>query len=83
MYTATQPARSIESVAPTIPPDLAAVVNRALAFERDHRWPSARAMRIALRNEAAGTPRNVRAVLEIDTSAATFIQGSNDEPLSE
>jgi serine/threonine-protein kinase len=49
VYAATQPARPIESVAPWIGRDVAAVVNRALAFDRAARWPDARSMQAALR----------------------------------
>lgn len=52
VYAATRPARPIESVAPWLDATLAAVVNRALAFDRQARWPNARAMQEAIR----GTP---------------------------
>jgi eukaryotic-like serine/threonine-protein kinase len=48
IYAATQPARRIESLAAWLARDVAALVNRALAFEREGRWPSARAMQVAL-----------------------------------
>ncbi len=48
IYAATQNARPVESLATWLPRDLAAVVNKALAFHRDERWPSAAAMRAAL-----------------------------------
>ncbi len=44
---ATQAAPRIEDE--SLPPDVAAVVERALSFQRDDRWPSALAMRDALR----------------------------------
>ncbi len=47
--TATKPARLISSVAPNVPPLVAAVIDRALAFEKGDRWASAREMRDALR----------------------------------
>jgi hypothetical protein len=49
VYAATQQARPIESVAPWIGRDVAALVNRALAFDRAARWPDARSMQTALR----------------------------------
>ena len=49
IYAATQPARALESVAPWVPRDVAKLVNRALEFEREARWPSALAMQEALR----------------------------------
>jgi serine/threonine-protein kinase len=45
---ATKPARSVRTVAPFVPEGLAAVVDRALAFEKGDRWPSAEAMGAAL-----------------------------------
>lgn len=52
IYAATQTARPIESAAPWLSRDVAGVVNCALAFDRDARWPSARAMQAALRRAA-------------------------------
>ena len=45
---ATRQARSIASVRPRTTPALAAIVDRALAFEPSARWPNARAMEAAL-----------------------------------
>jgi serine/threonine-protein kinase len=47
IYAATRPAPPLASVA-DVPSRVARVVDRALAFDRDARWPSARAMRDAL-----------------------------------
>jgi hypothetical protein len=46
---ATVPAPRIQSLCPSIPGDIAQIVDRALAFERSKRWPNARAMHLALR----------------------------------
>ncbi len=46
--TAASPARPLGFVAHDVPPFLSAVVDRALAFEKNARWPTARAMREAL-----------------------------------
>jgi serine/threonine-protein kinase len=46
--SATEHPRSIASVSPEVPAVLAAVIDRALAYERDLRWPDARSMRAAL-----------------------------------
>jgi serine/threonine protein kinase len=35
---------------PSVPPSIAAVVDRALAFDREARWPDARSMQMALRD---------------------------------
>jgi serine/threonine-protein kinase len=45
----TKPAPPILSLAPTVHRAVAALIDRALAFERDARWPDARAMQDALR----------------------------------
>jgi serine/threonine-protein kinase len=47
--TATVPARSIAEVMPSLPPAIAAVVDKALKFDRRERWESAASMRSALR----------------------------------
>jgi eukaryotic-like serine/threonine-protein kinase len=49
VMTATTPARSLAVVAPDTDPRLVALVDRALAFQRAGRWPSALAMRDAVR----------------------------------
>jgi tRNA A-37 threonylcarbamoyl transferase component Bud32 len=46
---ATQPARLLLSVAPHVPPAIAQVVDRGLAFHKQARWVSAAEMRGALR----------------------------------
>jgi serine/threonine-protein kinase len=50
----TKPARPVASVEPTVPPAVASIVDRALAFERDQRWPDAATMRDAVRSARAG-----------------------------
>ena len=55
----TQAARPVESVAPGVPAALAAIVNRALAFDPEARWQDADAMRRAL-EELGGAPVPVR-----------------------
>jgi eukaryotic-like serine/threonine-protein kinase len=51
---ATKPPRSFASVAPSIAPAIAAVIDRALVFDKAVRWPDARAMRAAFRSAAIG-----------------------------
>jgi serine/threonine protein kinase len=48
--TAQRPARSLESVAPGVPEALVHIIDKALAFEKADRWPSASAMQSALRD---------------------------------
>jgi serine/threonine-protein kinase len=46
---ATQPPRSLQAVQPEAPPAIAAVVDRALCFDKQRRWQTAAEMRDALR----------------------------------
>jgi serine/threonine-protein kinase len=48
IHAATTRARPVTSLAPDIPPAMAEVIDRALAFEKSGRWPSASAMQDAL-----------------------------------
>jgi hypothetical protein len=50
---AARHAPSLLDVAPSVPPQVAAVVDRALAFEKIDRWPDARAMQRAIQAAAA------------------------------
>jgi serine/threonine-protein kinase len=62
---ATEPAPPLASVAPGVAPDVAAIVDRALAFLKPHRYPSAEIMRADVRAVRAGQPPPyARAVLE-------------------
>jgi serine/threonine protein kinase len=62
---ATQPPRALHDVQPDAPPGIAAVVDRALAFDKNQRWQTAGEMEAALR--AACTESfgdfNTRAIL--------------------
>jgi len=49
----TASARSLASVSPETPLEISRAVDRALAYERTDRWPTARAMREALRTAHA------------------------------
>lgn len=46
---ATAQAKSLGAIAPDVPKSLVEVVDRALAFDKQDRWPSARAMQQAIR----------------------------------
>lgn len=48
----TKPLAPASSLVPSLPPALAAVIDRAVAFDRAERWPSATAMQAALREAA-------------------------------
>jgi serine/threonine-protein kinase len=45
----TKPSRQIATVEPGVPPPVAAIIDKALAFEQKDRWPDAAAMRDAVR----------------------------------
>jgi tRNA A-37 threonylcarbamoyl transferase component Bud32 len=47
---ATTPARSVSAVAPSAPAEVVQIIDRALAFEKAARWPSAVVMRDAIRD---------------------------------
>ncbi|HVH43195.1 MAG TPA: serine/threonine-protein kinase [Labilithrix sp.] len=46
---ANVPARSLATLEPGLPTKLRAAVDRALAFEKNQRWPDARSMQVAIR----------------------------------
>jgi serine/threonine-protein kinase len=53
---ATEPAQALASVAPAAPRDVCLVVDRALAFDRDRRYPDAATMQADVRALRAGQP---------------------------
>ncbi|AKT36492.1 serine/threonine-protein kinase [Chondromyces crocatus] len=62
---ATEAPPPLSSVAPTVPADVAAIVDRALAFVKYHRYPDAETMRLDVRAVRSGHPAPyARAVLE-------------------
>ncbi|WP_394832617.1 AAA family ATPase [Pendulispora rubella] len=87
---ATKSARSLREVAPNLPASMVRFVDRALAFEPTHRWPSATPMRTALAEalcEALGRPldevttqvrTNLRAELspDVDETRANALRAS-------
>lgn len=54
--TVTRAAPPVRQIAPDVPPAVAAIVDRALAFEPAGRWQSARAMQLAVREVLASEP---------------------------
>jgi hypothetical protein len=52
IIAATQPARSFAAAMPNAPPAIVDVIDRATAFKKTDRWPSAGAMREAVRGVA-------------------------------
>jgi len=64
---ATKPARPILTVAPEVPEELAQIVDKALAFDKRDRWPSAKAMRAALAQVQLSVPLGYAATLQVRT----------------
>lgn len=60
LNAATRPARSLAPLAPNIPAAMAAVIDRAISYDKRNRWPDAAAMRGALL-EAMSVPVAARA----------------------
>lgn len=71
IWAATKPAPSFASVMSSASPDLVNVIDRALSFERDKRWPSAAAMREAFLSAARG----VRASASNTDTLSVLLQG--------
>jgi len=92
VFAATQHARPISMVAPDLPPPIAAVIDRALAFDKAARWPSAREMREALRQASLAVFREppsrtaIGALLagprEAFASTALFVNAAPPPPLT-
>jgi hypothetical protein len=57
MAAMKEPAPSLASVVPAVPPALATVVDRALAFDKRDRWRSAQEMRAAIQSVYAALRR--------------------------
>jgi serine/threonine-protein kinase len=85
---ATEPARSLASVAPHVPTAVVEVVMRALEFERSERWPSAAAMRdalLAIERDLFGEPSQsdlAALVKRAAASAETSPTEPSPEPLA-
>ncbi|MGH7439204.1 MAG: serine/threonine-protein kinase, partial [Polyangiaceae bacterium] len=82
IMSATVPAPALRSVAPDVPADVAKIVDRALTFEMETRWPDARTMQTAVR--AALQTRGGAAVLGTGARTATgtlVAKAQLDEPV--
>ena len=68
---ASKPARSLSSVMPTLDPQIVAVIDKALAFDKKNRWATMREMRDALfpKVEDAALPPMREKVLSIPSFA--------------
>jgi len=84
---ATQPPRSILAVSPDAPSAIAAVVDRALSFDKNQRWATATAMQEALRSACAASygdfsPRATlaRAMASVKPAAVSGAGGAQPSP---
>jgi serine/threonine-protein kinase len=75
---ATKPAPRLSTVAPHVPAEVAAVIDRALAFDKADRWPSAAAMREAL--QAASTAALGAPIQPLPTREKRFKRDDRDHP---
>jgi serine/threonine-protein kinase len=84
--TARKPARSLGMVAPEVPNPVVAAVDRALAFRKVDRWPTASAFRSALLNTARRTdppPRpSAKKRRQLDDDEPTLYNRSQVEDLA-
>jgi len=83
VYAGSRPAPAVTSVAPHVPPAMASVVDRALQFEKGARWPTARAMEVALEQAYLATfgapipgARSARGHVATDAFAPTALATS-------
>jgi serine/threonine-protein kinase len=67
----TKPAPPLRSIQADVPAAIAAVIDRALAFDRDARWPDARSMQRALREASQGIPGFVPGARPFGATGAT------------
>ncbi|WP_437319040.1 serine/threonine protein kinase [Sorangium sp. So ce385] len=76
---ATQPAPALRTLAPSVSPEVCAIVDRALAFDSSRRYPTARAMREDIeRFLAAHAPPHAPAPVSIRADVSSAI--SVDDP---
>jgi serine/threonine-protein kinase len=66
----TRPVVPVATVNPMIPPGIAAVVDRALAFERNDRFQDARSMQLALRKAVQALPPGTLEAASLVSEAA-------------
>jgi serine/threonine-protein kinase len=83
VMVATQSARPILSVAPDVPPAIARVIDRALAYDRDKRFPDARVMleemRAALAEVEGAAPRVLPTFADDDDEGQTTVNSALGE----
>lgn len=81
MTMGSTPAPPLASVAPHVSPHLAKVVDRALAFDRDHRYPDARSMQSDVRSMLRGEePMFASLTSDVPPWAASTSVGPGSDP---
>ncbi|MGD0528275.1 MAG: serine/threonine-protein kinase [Polyangiaceae bacterium] len=73
----TQPLAPLASILPDIAPEVAAIVDRAVAYDRDARWPDAMAMRQAL-SGLLGNASLVDSRARLPASPIAPVRGATD-----
>ncbi len=76
ILSATAPARSLAAVAPGVPRQVVAIVDRALAFDRSGRWPDATAMQTAVRTVLEALPGSELAAVSGRRATSTLLGAS-------
>jgi len=71
IWAATKPAPSFATITSSASPELVAVIDRALSFDREQRWPTAAAMREAFLSAS----RVVRATAPNTDTLSSLLQG--------
>src|SRR5512132_715482 len=64
----TKPAPKLASVLPGVAPELAGIIDRALAYAQEDRWPDAATMQAALRLVPQGLVADASVTLDIETA---------------
>jgi serine/threonine protein kinase len=84
VLNASLAAAPLDTVAPSVPKPIQAVVDRALAFQKAKRWPDARAMQLALRaaQRALGWPVSISAPLPASPANAPALSASPNVPVA-
>jgi len=80
IFAATQPAQSVSRFRPELAARVAVVVDRALALNADDRWPSAEAMRRAIR-DATKRPTSAPALESTGSWTSDTLPGSGTQPI--
>jgi serine/threonine protein kinase len=77
LAAASKPARSLASVAPNVDERVVTVVDRALGFAKEDRWPDVQSMRIAFRHAVVASLPTMR-----DLKAFADVMGEEEEAVA-